>query len=230
MRTWLLQGKQGEDPGGLRSVLRQWFDRPGNSGWRLEVQPLTGDLSARVQVHRPEVVIFAAALSPIRACVEEMLAAGPGLLIAADEAQSEGYCDLAERHPLLFVPPHPTAEAMAQALWGIRAALRREQYWRTQVEQLNQRLNDRIVIERAKGVLVQRLGIGEEEAYKRLRILSRRQRRQIRDIAQSLLDTQALLLPPSNGFASHDSAPGAALEGEQSPETPGAAHEPPRAP
>ena len=56
------------------------------------------------------------------------------------------------------------------------------------------------MIERAKGILVQRLGISEEEAYKRLRVSSRRQRRQIRDIAQSLIDTQALLLPEQNGY------------------------------
>ena len=55
------------------------------------------------------------------------------------------------------------------------------------------------MIERAKGVLVQRLGVSEEEAYKRLRVLSRRQRRQIRDVAQSLLDAQALLAPEANG-------------------------------
>jgi hypothetical protein len=59
------------------------------------------------------------------------------------------------------------------------------------------------VIERAKGILVQQLGVSEEEAYKRLRVSSRRQRRQIRDIAQSLIDTQALLLPEQNGYASH---------------------------
>jgi hypothetical protein len=31
-------------------------------------------------------------------------------------------------------------------------------------------------------------------------VISRRQRRQIRDIAQSLLDTESLLLPEMNGF------------------------------
>src|SRR5262249_38808325 len=71
----------------------------------------------------------------------------------------------------------------------------RRQAWQAQVELLQQRLNDRIVIERAKGILVQRLRIAEEEAYQRLRLLSRRQRRQIRDVAQSLLDAQELLLP-----------------------------------
>jgi response regulator NasT len=86
------------------------------------------------------------------------------------------------------------------ALLGARAALCRQQALKAQVQALQQRLSDRIVIERAKGILVQRLGVTEEEAYKRLRVLSRRQRRQIRDIAQSLLDTQSLLLPDANGF------------------------------
>jgi response regulator NasT len=208
MRVWLLQGRQGEDPGGLRSVVRLWADRCGNEGWRLEIRPLGTDLSASVQAQRPEVLVFAAGLGPQRPGVEEILAAEVGLVVAAEDSQCESYRDLADRYPLLFVPGQPTVEEMTLALRGARAALRRQQYWKGQVEQLHQRLNDRIVIERAKGVLVQRLGIGEEEAYKRLRVLSRRQRRQIRDIAQSLLDTQTLLIPPANGFGPYDSLSG----------------------
>src|SRR5207248_1625381 len=89
------------------------------------------------------------------------------------------------------------------ALLGTAAAQRRQLHWKMQLARLQQRLTDRIVIERAKGVLVQRLGISEEDAYKRLRLLSRRQRRQIRDIAQSLLDTQFLFLPEVNGYDRH---------------------------
>src|SRR5262249_61357673 len=78
---------------------------------------------------------------------------------------------------------------------------------KSQEARLQQRLEDRIVIERAKGILVQRLGVSEEDAYKRLRVLSRRQRRQIRDIAQSFLDTQSLLMPDENGFLEQEPAP-----------------------
>jgi len=63
---------------------------------------------------------------------------------------------------------------------------------------LQQRLNDRILIERAKGILVERLSISEKEAYQRLRLQSRRQRRPIRDIAQCLLDAQSLFSPGEN--------------------------------
>jgi hypothetical protein len=168
--------------------------------------------------------VFAAGLSPHRTIVDEIASAGAGLIVAADENQTESYRDLAEHHPLQFVPPQPTYEMLVSALLSLRAALRREVSWKTQVEQLNQRLNDRIVIERAKGVLVQRLGIGEEEAYKRLRILSRRQRRQIRDIAQSLLDTQSLLGPASNGSSQYESPPRTPIsEMDSPPETPGPA-------
>jgi AmiR/NasT family two-component response regulator len=208
MRAWLLQGTQGEDPGGLRTVLRQLADRPANAGWRLDLRPIGADLVPQALAQRPELVVFAAALSPLRSWVEEILNLDVGIIVSTDEEQSEAYRDLAERYPVLVASAQPSCEEMALAVRGIRAACCRQQYWKAQVEQLQQRLNDRIVIERAKGVLVQRLGIGEEEAYKRLRVLSRRQRRQIRDIAQSLLDTQALLLPPTNGYAGPETVSG----------------------
>jgi AmiR/NasT family two-component response regulator len=102
------------------------------------------------------------------------------------------------------------------ALLTARTAQLRQAHWHAQVARLQQRLADRIVIERAKAILVQRLGLTEEEAYKRLRVLSRRQRRQIRDIAQSLLDTQSLLLPESNGFLAENHLP----EGRCEPDNP----------
>jgi hypothetical protein len=124
---------------------------------------------------------------------------GTAFVVAAEPARAGAYAALAERHPVLLVPVNPGPECLGLAALGARAAQARQRGWQAQLEQLQQRLNDRIVIERAKGVLVQRLGISEDEAYRRLRVLSRRQRRQIRDIAQSLLDAQALLTPEANG-------------------------------
>jgi AmiR/NasT family two-component response regulator len=80
-----------------------------------------------------------------------------------------------------------------------QAAGKREARWIKEFAHLQQRLADRIVIERAKGILMRRLRISEEEAYKRLRVLSRRQRRQIRKIAQSLLDAEQLFTTEANG-------------------------------
>jgi hypothetical protein len=202
MRVWLLQAKPGEDAGGLEAPLRQWAARPENAAWRVEVRPAGPGLVADVRAQPPEVIALAESALPAGPWAEEVLALGPAFVVAADPARTGAYFVLAERHPVLLVPANPRPECLGLAVLSARAAGARQRGWQAQLEQLQQRLNDRIVIERAKGVLVQRLGIPEEEAYKRLRVLSRRQRRQIRDIAQSLLDAQALLSPdaPPNGF------------------------------
>ncbi len=52
---------------------------------------------------------------------------------------------------------------------------------------VRQQLEERKMIERAKGVLQQRFGLSEEEAYQRLRDESRRLRRTIRDVSEAVL-------------------------------------------
>jgi hypothetical protein len=201
MRVVLLQGKQGEDPGGLAAALRQWVAYPEFSPWVVETRTVGGGTPTTAQ--RSDVLVFADAAVPHGPWLEEWLVNGVGAVVAVAGPCLEPYRGLAERYPLCWVPPQPGVECLGYAVLGIGASRRRQLTLRGQIEQLQQRLNDRIIIERAKGILVQRLGISEEEAYKRLRVLSRRQRRQIRDIAQSLLDAQSLLLADSNGLLAH---------------------------
>jgi hypothetical protein len=202
MRVGLLQGKQGEDPGGLAAALRQWVAQPECSHWVVETRSAPGG-GVPGAVQRLDVLVFADAALPPGPWLEECLTSGIGVVAAVAGPRLEAYRALAERYPVSWVPAHPSPECLGYAVLGANAARCRQLNLQVQIDQLQQRLNDRIVIERAKGILVQRLGISEEEAYKRLRVLSRRQRRQIRDIAQSLLDTQSLLLPDSNGFLTH---------------------------
>jgi signal transduction protein with GAF and PtsI domain len=55
-----------------------------------------------------------------------------------------------------------------------------------------QQLEERKTVERAKGILQQRFGISEEDAYQRLREESRRQRRSLRDVAEAVLMVEGL--------------------------------------
>lgn len=201
MRVGLLQGKPGEDPSGLAAALRQWVAQPEYGHWVVEVRPPPNGGASPGQ--RLDVLVFADAVTPPGPWLEECLATGAGVVAAVAGPRLEAYRPLAERYPVVWVPTAPSPEGLGYAVLGANAARCRQLSLQVRIDQLQQRLNDRIVIERAKGILVQRLGISEEDAYKRLRILSRRQRRQIRDIAQSLLDTQSLLLPDSNGFLTH---------------------------
>jgi response regulator NasT len=201
MRAWLVQGEQGGENDALGCVLRQWAGRPENNHWSVDCLRRTTDLASLVQASRPDVLVLAESSCPVGPWTAEVLAQGAGLVVAATLERAESYRALAEEHAIQLTPLPPTVEAVGLAILNVLACLRRQRGWQARIEQLQQRLTDRIVIERAKGILVERLGISEREAYKRLRVLSRRQRRQIRDIAQSLLDTQSLLLPEMNGLA-----------------------------
>ncbi len=57
---------------------------------------------------------------------------------------------------------------------------------------VRQQLEERKIIERAKGVLQQRFGISEEEAYQRLREESRRLRRSMREVSEAVLLVEGL--------------------------------------
>jgi hypothetical protein len=147
------------------------------------------------------VVVISEATWPEGIALNEIAEVNAGFLIVTSASRADRFDFLAQRHLVSFVPANAESESIWLALRGLAFARLRETEWQAQVTALQHRLNDRILIERAKGILVQKLGITEEEAYKRLRLSSRRQRRQIRDIAQSLLDTQALLSPEESSTA-----------------------------
>lgn len=205
MRVWLVEDKSEGQASGLEGLLRQLEERAGGGLRLVGASPFQADLVASMRKLVPDLVnllVVSERAWPEGPWLQEVLDLGMGMVIVSAADRAERLRALAETYPICFTPS-PTVGGL-DGLWlALITAFcdqRRVQHWKTQVTRLQQRLNDRIVIERAKGILVQQLKITEEDAYKRLRMLSRRQRRQIRDIAQSLLDTQLLLTPGSNGF------------------------------
>lgn len=61
------------------------------------------------------------------------------------------------------------------------------------VENLSAELESRKVIERAKGILMKRLGLGEEEAYEMMQKESRRQRIKLKDLAQAIISSDKVM-------------------------------------
>jgi response regulator NasT len=83
----------------------------------------------------------------------------------------------------------PVSQADIEA--AIALAMRRfEQYRaiRKEASDLRQALEDRKVIERAKGIVMRRLGINEEEAYRRLRKYASDRNRKLADLARTVLE------------------------------------------
>jgi response regulator NasT len=61
------------------------------------------------------------------------------------------------------------------------------------VDQLESALERRGVIERAKGILMERHGIGDRQAFEMMRDHSRATNRRVVEVAQAVLDGHALL-------------------------------------
>jgi response regulator NasT len=196
-----LQGEKGSDSDALGCLLRQWASRQENGYWSIDCFRGTPDLAALAQVHQPDVLIVADPSCLTGSWVTEVLNQGIGLVVATALENAAAVQPLSEQHAVQLMSLPASAEGLGLALLNVMAAVRRQRGWQSQIDQLQQRLNDRILIERAKGVLVERLSISEKEAYQRLRLQSRRQRRPIRDIAQCLLDAQTLFAPEMNGLA-----------------------------
>jgi response regulator NasT len=84
---------------------------------------------------------------------------------------------------------------------AIEVAMRRhreEERLNEKVSQLQSALERRAIIERAKGVLMERHGLDERHAFELLRDHARSSSRRVIDVAQSVLDGHALL-PRSTG-------------------------------
>jgi response regulator NasT len=64
---------------------------------------------------------------------------------------------------------------------------------RNQVLEREESLESRKLIERAKGILMQRLGLSERDAYERLRQRARDKRAKMKDIAQAIIEAEELL-------------------------------------
>jgi response regulator NasT len=82
----------------------------------------------------------------------------------------------------------------------IALAMRRfEQFeaLRKEASDLRQALEDRKVIERAKGVIMKRGSLDEQEAFRRLQTLAREEGRKLIDVAQMILLAEKAVQPPA---------------------------------
>ena len=82
---------------------------------------------------------------------------------------------------------------------AIAIALQRfDQYrsLRAETGELRRAIEDRKLVERAKGVLMKKAGLDEEEAFRRLRRLARDNNQKLADVASMILKAEAAFEPP----------------------------------
>ncbi len=129
------------------------------------------------------------ALALIGEAVE--LASGP-VLAQLREGDIDFVARAAERGISAYVEsndPQNVQAAIEVAVRRYREAARLNE----KVDQLESALDRRAVIERAKGILMERHHIGEREAFERLREHARAGSRRVVDVAHAVVDGHALL-------------------------------------
>jgi response regulator NasT len=83
-----------------------------------------------------------------------------------------------------------------QAAMGLAAARHAEfQELEAEVDRAQQALEDRKLVERAKGLLMSALGLSEQDAFRRLQLTARERNLRLAEVAARIVEQQTLLEP-----------------------------------
>ena len=113
------------------------------------------------------------------------------IMTAFSDVESVHQAEEAGALAYLVKPVNP--EELPPAIDVALARHRELQQLREHVEDLQETLESRKLIERAKGILMKRLKIGDAEAEENLRQRAKDKKVHIKDIAQAIVDSDALL-------------------------------------
>ena len=124
---------------------------------------------------------------------KEIVGARPGtgvVFVTGDENASLGDDDVARTAATAFLPK-PTPRALLDATVRLAAARARDlTVARADAAAARQQLEDRKLIERAKGILMRRTGSSEQEAYRILQRTSQDRAVPMTKIARAVLDSE----------------------------------------
>jgi hypothetical protein len=100
--------------------------------------------------------------------------------------------DLPVEQSLSFIPPGQVGQLQAHSVIELlQAQSRRLASMESELSSARSALNERKTIERAKGILMARFNLTEDEAYKNMRTTSMQQNRRLIEVAESVLSLTA---------------------------------------
>jgi response regulator NasT len=132
----------------------------------------------------------------------------PVVLVSADPDAAAAWA-AADCHVLAYLAKPLRAEALGAAVAVAVRCFERMRALGEEAGQLRQALEDRKVVERAKGILMRLTGLSEDEAYRRMRALATRGSRKVVEVARDVIgagDVFTHLLddgPHADGHARH---------------------------
>jgi response regulator NasT len=148
----------------------------------------------------PDIVILGVHLSGLDGALaaERIHEERPVTIVLSGEHIGPDLSDRIAALPVFGFLPPATGAPLIQTILAIAHA--RHAAWRQEqirADELHQRLEDRKVIERAKGILMQREGLSESDAYRMLQRTSQSRNVPMAELSRSLLAAEELITPPA---------------------------------
>lgn len=148
------------------------------------------------RLHKPDVVIMDIKM-PVMDGIEAartILAEIPcAILFLSSYNEQELVQQASTTGALAYLMKPFRKEDLAPALEMAIARFRQIQNQKREIDELKDTIETRKLIERAKGILMDRHGMSEEEAFKRIHFQARNQNKKMREIAQSIVTAADLI-------------------------------------
>ena len=153
------------------------------------------DVVRLVELHRPDVAVLAVGLTDgdgVEAARQVMAAYPCALVMLTSRTDPEVAGRAVEAGVLGFLAKPLRHEELGPALDLAVSRFRDLQAVRRENQELKRKLESRKLVDRAKALLIQRAGMSEAEAYRRLQKTAMDTRRTMGDVAQAILLTEEL--------------------------------------
>lgn len=154
------------------------------------------DLAARIGEINPDVVLIDM-MNPSRDTLEEMaLASGPlerPVAMFVDQSDANLTRAAIEAGVSAYIVDGMQPERVTPIIDAAVTRFTMFQRMRTELETTKRALEERKVVDRAKGMIMKARGVSEEEAYALLRKAAMDQHKRMVDVAQALVSTAGLL-------------------------------------
>jgi len=176
------------------AVLREGLERAGHEVAASLDSPL--ELLHAVEVARPDVIIIDTD-SPSRDVLEHVVMISrdeprPIVMFASDDAP-EAIRDAVRAGVSAYIVDGLDAARVKSIIEVAVARFSEYQRLRDELAEANQKLEERKLIERAKGILMESRGMSEEEAYRTLRSMAMDRGKRMSEIAKQVIDMADLI-------------------------------------
>jgi response regulator NasT len=174
------------DGGTTRSAL---LDLANDAGFDLVGEAPTWDTVCDLVASRSADLVLVSGGPDFAQGLSVLIGEVASVIIAPDAASAKDYAECGAFAVLTAQTEAEVLSAIATTATARAGDLRAA---RQEAENLRGMLETRKVVERAKGVLMRRLGVSEEAAYRKMQKASQDENRKMRDIAESILSAERL--------------------------------------